>query len=189
MKNIKKGCVVVRKSYNKDILFKVTKIIKNGSENIAILHGITERIEADSSLCDLEILDSASIAKVLSDFYKKTDNILNEVVLSKKLDKFNIAILSKNRDIKEKVITGKILHLDGDKQYSNKSYYYYKKLGLNAIVKNIPEYKQSKVVYSLLKVYSPDILIVTGHDGMIKKNVGYYDIYRFFGEDLRFKRN
>ncbi len=179
MKNIKKGCVVVRKSYNKDILFKVTKIIKNGSENIAILHGITERIEADSSLCDLEILDSASIAKVLSDFNKKTDNKLNEVVLSKKLDKFNIAILSKNRDIKEKVITGKILHLDGDKQYSNKSYYYYKKLGLNAIVKNIPEYKQSKVVYSLLKVYSPDILIVTGHDGMIKKNVGYYDIYNY----------
>ena len=179
MKNIKKGCVVVRKSYNKDILFKVTKIIKNGSENIAILHGITERIEADSSLCDLEILDSASIAKVLSDFNKKTDNKLNEVVLSKKLDKFNIAILSKNRDIKEKVITGKILHLDGDKQYSNKSYYYYKKLGLNAIVKNIPEYKQSKVVYSLLKVYSPDILIVTCHDGMIKKNVGYYDIYNY----------
>ncbi len=61
---------------------------------------------------------------------------MNEVVLSKKLDKFNIAILSKNRDIKvKKVITGKILHLDGDKQYSNKSYYYYKKLGLNAIVK------------------------------------------------------
>ncbi len=179
MKNIKKGCVVVRKSYNKDILFKVTKIIKNGSENIAILHGITERIEADSPLYDLEILDSASIAKVLSDFNKKTDNKLNEVVLSKKLDKFNIAILSKNRDIKEKVITGKILHLDGDKQYSNKSYYYYKKLGLNAIVKNIPEYKQSKVVYSLLKVYSPDILIVTGHDGMIKKNVGYYDIYNY----------
>ena len=128
MKNIKKGCVVVRKSYNKDILFRVTKIIKNCSANIAILHGITERIEADSPLCDLEILDSASIAKVLSDFNKKTDNKLNEVVLSKKLDKFNIAILSKNRDIKEKVITGKILHLDGDKQYSNKSYYYYKKL-------------------------------------------------------------
>ena len=110
---------------------------------------------------------------------KKPDNKLNEVVLSKKLDKFNIAILSKNRDIKEKVITGKILHLDGDKQYSNKSYYYYKKLGLNAIVKNIPEYKQSKVVYSLLKIYNPDILIVTGHDGMIKKNVGYYDIYNY----------
>lgn len=179
MKNIKKGCVVVRKSYNKDILFRVTKIIKNCSTNIAILHGITERIEADSPLCDLEILDSASIAKVLSDFNKKTDNKLNEVVLSKKLDKFNIAILSKNRDIKEKVITGKILHLDGDKQYSNKSYYYYKKLGLNAIVKNIPEYKQSKVVYSLLKIYNPDILIVTGHDGMIKKNVGYYDIYNY----------
>ena len=36
---------------------------------------------------------------------------------------------------------GKILHLDGDKKYSYKSYKYYKRMGLNVIVKNIPEYK------------------------------------------------
>ncbi len=34
-------------------------------------------------------------------------------------------------------------------------------------------------MYSLLSVYNPDILVVTGHDGMIKRNVDYYDIYNY----------
>lgn len=80
---------------------------------------------------------------------------------------------------KENYITGKILHLDGDKRYSNKSLRYYQKMGLKAIVKNIPEYKQPKLVYNLLSYYKPDILIVTGHDGMIKKGKGFNDIYNY----------
>ena len=77
------------------------------------------------------------------------------------------------------IISGKILHLDGDRKYSEKSYNYYQKMGLNAIVKNIPEYKQPQVVYHLLEVYQPDILVVTGHDEMIKKGTRYYDIYNY----------
>ena len=67
------------------------------------------------------------------------------------------------------IYTGKILHLDGDKKYSEKSYRYYKHLGLQAIVKNIPENQQYTMVTGLLTKYKPDILIVTGHDGMIRK--------------------
>ena len=52
-------------------------------------------------------------------------------------------------------------------------------MGLNVIVKNIPEYRQPRVIYSLLKVYKPDILVVTGHDGMIKKGTGFYDLYNY----------
>ena len=68
MEHIKKGCIAVRKSYKKDILFKIRKIIKTKHGKIAILHGITERIEADSPLEDLEILDTCSINKFLNDF-------------------------------------------------------------------------------------------------------------------------
>ena len=80
---------------------------------------------------------------------------------------------------KEDYITGKILHLDGDRRYSEKSFRYYQKMGLTAIVKNIPEYKQPKLVYNLLSYYKPDILIVTGHDGMIRKEKGFNDIYNY----------
>ena len=75
--------------------------------------------------------------------------------------------------------TGKILHLDGDKRYSEKTSRYYKKMGLNAVVKNIPESKQPQMVIPLLSKYNPDILIITGHDSMIKNGKNYLDIYNY----------
>ena len=75
--------------------------------------------------------------------------------------------------------TGKILHLDGDKRYSEKTIKQYKKMGLNAIVKNIPESKQPQLVIPLLQKYNPDILIITGHDSMIRKGRNYLDISNY----------
>ena len=75
--------------------------------------------------------------------------------------------------------TGTILHLDGDRKYSEKSRAYYKRIGLNAIVKNIPEKEQAEVITDLLNKFEPDILIITGHDKMIKKGKRYYDICNY----------
>ena len=75
--------------------------------------------------------------------------------------------------------TGRILHLDGDKKYSEKSSMYYKKVGLDAIVRNIAENRQANVVNTLIDRYNPDILIITGHDGMIKKGRFFNDIYNY----------
>ena len=88
---------------------------------------------------------------------------------------------------------GRILHLDGDRKYSEKSLAYYQKMGLDAVVKNIPENRQPKVVYGLLKFYKPDILIITGHDEMVQKERRYYDIYnyrnsRYFIETVKMAR-
>ena len=52
---IRKGDFVARKSYGKDILFIVDRVIilKNGSA-YAILKGVTIRIEADAPVEDIE---------------------------------------------------------------------------------------------------------------------------------------
>ena len=169
MEKIKIGDIVGRKSYNKDILFRVKNIIDTKPGQIAILVGIIERVEADSSISDLEKVSEERIQKDLNTIQKRIEGKINNA------DKIKDEKENRNKYI----ITGKILHLDGDKKYSEKSYRYYKKLGLNAIVKNIPEYKQPKVVYNLLKIYQPDILVITGHDGMIKKNSRYDDLYNY----------
>ena len=175
MKKVKKGDIVARKSHEKDIIFYVKRIIKTQSGEIAILTGLLERIEADSKIEDLEILDK----KNRNYYLKRQEEKIKERIENKKQD-YEIGIIeSQEKRISNKIVTGKILHLDGDKRYSQKSYNYYKKLGLNAIVKNIPEYRQPKVVYQLLKIYNPDILIITGHDGMIKKGTNYNDIYNY----------
>lgn len=176
MKKIKEGDIVARKSYDKDILFSVKKIIKNQKEDIAILTGVIERIEADSPINDLEEIDKRTISKNIKEENKKIEKRIQQY----KNNNYKIGVVTSNdKRISQRFITGKILHLDGDRKYSEKSYQYYRKLGLDAVVKNIPEYKQAKVVYELLNKYNPDILVITGHDGMIKRGTNYNDIYNY----------
>ena len=101
------------------------------------------------------------IKKTTKEIINRIDNKINKKIENRQNNQYKIGVLTNKETRREKIITGKILHLDGDKKYSQKSYYYYKKLGLNAIVRNIPEYKQPKVVYSLLTIYKPDILVIT----------------------------
>ena len=177
MNKIKKGDVVGRISYGKDIIFVVKKIIhlKNGRK-MALLKGVTERIEATSYIEDLCLINKEIIENNIRSLEFKLET---RIEAKKKNNPKYKNTIEYNKRTKRKNITGKILHLDGDKKYSEKSLRYYNKLGLNAIVKNIPEYKQPKYVYNLLEYYKPDILVITGHDGMIKKESGYNDIYNY----------
>lgn len=179
MNKIKKGDIVTRKSYEKDIIFMVKNIINTKQERIAILKGVIDRIEADSKIEDLEIVDKKIINEKMETLHHKMNNKIIQNKETRGTEEYKIGILTPNHKNKEKIVTGKILHLDGDKKYSQKSYYYYKKLGLNAIVRNIPEYKQPRVIYQLLKTYNPDILVITGHDGMIKRGTDYHNIYNY----------
>lgn len=183
---IKKGNIVVRYSYGKDIEFVVKDIIDTKYGKIAILRGIFKRIEADSYLEDLEVVEKVNIRKIYNDFENRIDREVNNIKIELELERqklFNMYNEYNSRigigSRKKRYITGKILHLDGDKKYSEKSYRYYRKLGLEAIVRNIPEYKQPSLVYKLLKIYNPDILVITGHDGMIKNKTRYKDIYNY----------
>lgn len=173
MSRIKKGDIVGRISYGKDILFVVDRIIKtNNNKEIAILKGIMIRIKADSLVEDLEIIDKRIVDKNIEKFENRIQQMVKRCLNS----------LGNNNDenrLKRLLYTGKILHLDGDRRYSEKSNKFYKSLGLNVIVKNIAENKQPRFVKVLVQRYRPDILVITGHDGMIKNGTGYQDIYNY----------
>lgn len=154
---IKKGDIVSRKSHNNDILFYIDDIIYD--KNIATLKGVVVRIEADSYIEDLVLADETRVNDVAS--------IVEKIINS------NINIKSKGKKY------GKILHLDGDKSYSKKTEQYYKNRGLNYVVKHITESRQPFEVEPLLKVLRPDILVITGHDGMIRKGRNYTDINNY----------
>lgn len=173
MNKIRIGDIVGRKSYNKDILFVVERIIKSSSKKtIALLKGLNIRIQADSDIEDLELIDK----KKIEECEKRIENRFRLAIekLEKNTEKENL--LKRSNRI---IYTGRILHLDGDRRYSEKSNRFYKKMGLKAIVKNIPENRQAVVVSDFIKRYRPDILVITGHDGMIKGGTGYYDIYNY----------
>lgn len=150
MREIKKGDVVTRNSYGNDIVFYVKRIIKlTDKKEIAILKGIDVRVEADAPIEDLQIVSKEE--------QEKREKELEEKIINRIERERN----KRENRRKEVVHTGRILHLDGDKKYSEKSTMYYKKMGLNATVKNIPENRQPKVVYRLLQIYNPDILVIT----------------------------
>ena len=167
MREIKKGDIVSRNSYKNDIMFEVKKILKLVDDRkIAILRGIDVRVEADAPIEDLKLVSKEERIRREKEFEKK---IINRIAKIENIEH------SRRKEI---IYTGKILHLDGDRKYAEKSIMYYKKMGLNAIVKNIPENKQSKMVKQLLMIYNPDILVITGHDGMIKNNA-VNDIFNY----------
>lgn len=174
MNSIKRGTFVYRKSQSKDVIFTVEKVINTKEKKTVLLKGVLERVLIESSIDDLVIADRKIIKEKLNYLDARINNRIEKSYY--KNYQYN---LSNNNRIQEKIITGKILHLDGDKKYSQKSYNYYKKVGLNAIIKNIPEFKQPKVVYNLLKIYKPDILIITGHDGMFNKDKNFNDIQNY----------
>ena len=75
---IKKGDIVGRISYGKDILFTVEKIIKTNTESpIVILKGITHRIVADAPITDLELIQRNRIANSIRSLDHKLEIRIN----------------------------------------------------------------------------------------------------------------
>lgn len=100
--------------------------------------GVHFRIEADAPLDDLEIMDKDYIENKKRGAETRFKNRIETATkgLFHKKDRFQ------NSEISNALI----LHLDGDKKYTQKSERYYRKLGLRAIVKNVPENKQPQVI-------------------------------------------
>jgi len=61
-----------------------------------------------------------------------------------------------------------VLHLDGDLNFKKICSVIYDLLGVTAKCYYVPEVRQPKKVSNLIKKFKPDILVLTGHDYLIK---------------------
>lgn len=146
-KGFKNGDFVTRNSYNNDIVFTIIDI-KN---DMAFLKGVDVRLFADSYLDDLELASSSlDVTKDRNDALKIKD-MLN-------LDRSEYFYLP-----------GKILHIDGDKDYLQRCIDFYKDMHLEAYGVNVNEEDFEKEIVKCLDEYKPDVLVITGHDSF-KKN-------------------
>ena len=150
------GDFVTRNSYNNDILFTIIDI----KDDIAYLKGIDVRLYADSSLDDLEEADVDYDTNKDRNDAKKIKDMLN-------LDRSEYFYLP-----------GKILHIDGDKDYLRRCIDFYKDMHLEAYGVNLDEDDFSLEITSCLEKYNPDILVITGHDSF-KKNKDKSDLANY----------
>jgi len=172
------GDLVVRKSYDKDITFKIIDIREENDKKIYILKGISIRIIADSISEDLESVSDSYVGeqeKILNSRVKKA--IKNAITLRgdvlTRINKSTKIMPSKDMMFGR---PGRILHVDGDSEYMETCLKVYKQLSLDAIGKAIPEKQQASVIVDLVKELKPDIVVLTGHDGVLKNTKDYLDL-------------
>lgn len=145
--NFKVGDIVSRNSYNNDVVFEILDI----KDGIAYLKGSFIRLLADAPLSDLVLSENR-------DEYEP-DNLFD--------------LLDRDEFF---YMPGKILHLDGDQDYLNKSLEYYKRNGVLAIGKCLKESEMPDNILNILKDTNPDIVVITGHDAFYDKTGDSNDI-------------
>ncbi|MBR5370535.1 MAG: sporulation peptidase YabG [Bacilli bacterium] len=146
------GDLVSRKSYNNDIVFKIVSI----DNNIVKLIGVNVRLMADSDINDLIMAN---------------DNVDDKDIIERNISNFDRANYF--------YLPGKILHIDGDTDYLDRSMRFYDSVGIRANGLCIEEKDIALKIIELIKKYRPDIVVITGHDAYYKKKGNINDINNY----------
>jgi len=178
---LKIGDIVARRSYNRDVFFKVDGIVKTESgETRARLRGLDVRLMADSPLEDLVKVEDDNIYNYRKRFIKRNNECLKRIFARRA----NGGTVNMNRgDDKSPSdffdLPGRVLHVDGNSEYLRLCAAIYEQLGITARGIHIPEKDQPASLPEFLKDYNPDILVLTGHDGIIKSSKSILDISNY----------
>ncbi|BBB90317.1 MAG TPA: sporulation peptidase YabG [Methylomusa anaerophila] len=178
------GDLVIRKSHGGDIVFKVTEILVDDNQQThCILRGLHLRLMADAPIDDLQRIDAEHLRKEILQMEKMHNEGLRRVMMRRSIDREQVEM--KRSESAKKFsffdLPGRVLHLDGDKDYLQMCLKTYAQLNIQAAGLWVEETKQPEVVTSLLMQHRPDILVLTGHDAITgngKKDVSDINNYR-----------
>lgn len=161
---MKQGELVVRKSYGGDVIFRIDAI----EMQRAVLKGVDFRLLADSPIMDLLPVTEA---RPLQQQYSQMK--VNESL--RELARYRLAQREKQQaDLGTHAshsyfeLPGKVLHLDGDPTYLRKSMALYGEFHVTAEGYYVAESQMTQALYRLLPRVQPDIVVITGHDGILK---------------------
>jgi spore coat assemly protein len=166
--DIKIGDLVGRKSYNCDVVFRVHDIIKQNEKFIIMLKGLNLRIIADAPEADIVKLSPSKINENIKNYEDRTKKLMRKL---EKRAKKTMKIVSPGLYRTEAQTfrrPGKVLHIDGDKNYLDMCMKSYKELNIDAVGRVVVESEQPGAVEALLMQFTPDILVLTGHDAYVK---------------------
>ncbi len=169
MINIKVNDYVVRISYNKDIVFKIVSI----NEEV-LLQGVYTRLCATAKLEDLELVSNEEFNK-----HKQRHESKVKSLFSGKKRSYHM--------------TGKILHIDGDKVYLEQCLNLYKDLKIPAYGIHLKEHEFKSHVLDLIYQVDPDIVVLTGHDSYNRNGIkdlnNYLTTSHFMGAVKEIRRH
>jgi len=170
---MKQGDLVVRQSYGGDVLFRIVAM----QSDYVILKGLDFRLLADAPRHDLASIHDQDVSKAA---YMAVRHRVNQTInqISTTLEQ-PTALASEgnqrlNREDSEMYFEwpGKVLHLDGDANYLKKSMQLYEATKVPAEGYYVSESKMADALVDLLPRSQPDIVVITGHDGVLKNREG-----------------
>ncbi|MZP29275.1 sporulation peptidase YabG [Heliobacterium undosum] len=182
MEELRVGTIVTRHSYGNDIFFRIAEIWPGEEEPEARLLGLDMRLEADAPVSDL---DTPPLLEIFR--YKQRVLLQNYKRVARLVDRRQVSTLplddDPKRDQQRKLayqMPGSVLHIDGNEEYLELCLDTYKQLNIRARGFCYPEGHFPDVVSRHLERYKPDILIITGHDSLLKeaKDSGASESYR-----------
>lgn len=194
MGEIRSGDIVGRKSYRSDILFRVEEIYEIHNEKYALLKGLDMRLNADAPLWDLELKEPPEILEYRNKILEKYNAQIRNILIDRELHRKYINIGEKEeKKMHFFEVPGRVIHIDGDKEYLDKCMRNYMRLNIEAMGFYVPEKEQPYKVKEILLENSADILVLTGHDGLKKnpENLSDLNNYRnskYFIEAVRAAR-
>lgn len=152
-------------------MFKIERI----EQLKAILRGVDYRLLADAPLVDLTISNPTDVMDHPRSSSPEFRESLRRLAVSQMQlqEKNQLSINHKQNTNKTYFeVPGKVLHLDGDPTYLRKSMQIYGELRVPAEGFYIPEAQMADALHRLLPQIKPDIVVVTGHDGILKQRKG-----------------
>ncbi|MEB3102401.1 sporulation peptidase YabG [Ferviditalea candida] len=160
------GDLVVRKSYRGDVVFR----IQDADQQRAILKGVEFRLLADAPISDLQRIEDLHLHRGTVQSLLKTKESVKLLELYKRTQREKMENgLPFDRDkMPYFELPGKVLHLDGDPAYLRKSMSVYGELRIPAEGHFVNEVDMAEALYRLLPLVKPDIVVITGHDGLLK---------------------
>jgi len=163
--DFKPGDIVVRISYEKDVYFKIVSI--DPRTKTARLKGLDLRLYADAPLDDLCRPGVVELANY------RVKSLRLRVTMVAKANRNNRSLRDSGKKKSKPSyidLPGKVLHLDGDPEYLQTCQKAYDDLQIENNCYFVSEVEQPRRVESLLREHKPDILVLTGHDGMVRKS-------------------
>lgn len=164
---MRKGDCVKRISYGGDIVF----VIKEIHGNMAVLEGVEYRLIADAPLSDLERVEAYQEDAAA---YRMQLETTERWIAEYRQTQHRRSIHDDERTIGMDGyfdVPGKVLHLDGDEKYLRKSMQLYKRLRIPVEGFHVEERAMADALYSLLPKIKPDIVVITGHDAILKDRI------------------
>lgn len=151
--------IVARKSHDLDMIFK----IKSFNGDIAMLKGMFFRLSADAPVADLEPVSECDYRGALVEEKK----VLTAV---SKPELRGMRNIKKESDF---FVSGRILHVDGDVDYVDRSAKLYEHANVYATTIFVKESLMQERVPDMVKQLRPNIVVITGHDAIEKKDLAH----------------